>query len=93
LIHDYQTDADGIVTAINLMVATQQNITGINQTIGMAAQKLLDNADDEALMNGIEMGIRCYDPCLSCATHRLGEMKMSVVIKHNQHIIRTAKRF
>lgn len=93
LIHDYKTDADGIVTAINLMVATQQNITSINKTIGMAAQKLIDNANDEALMNGIEMSIRCYDPCLSCATHRLGDMKMHVIVRHNQQIIRTAKRF
>lgn len=93
LIHDYKTDADGIVTAINLMVATQQNITSINKTIEMAAQKLIDNANDEALMNGIEMSIRCYDPCLSCATHRLGDMKMHVIVRHNQQIIRTAKRF
>jgi len=93
LIHDYRTNANGIVTAVNLMVATQQNITAINQTIGMAAQQLLDNHNDEMLMNGIEMGIRCYDPCLSCATHRFGEMKMEIIIRHNHQIIRNLRRF
>jgi len=92
LIHDYRTDAEGLLTAVNLMVATQQNIAAINQTVGMAAQALLDEPDDELLMNGIEMGIRCYDPCLSCATHRLGEMKMEVVVRRHAQVIRTAKR-
>lgn len=92
LIHDYRTDAEGLLTAVNLMVATQQNIVAIGQTAGMAAQRLLDEPDDEILMNGIEMGIRCYDPCLSCATHRIGEMKMEVVVRHHNQVIRTARR-
>jgi len=32
----------------------------------------------EGLLNHIEVGIRAYDPCLSCATHALGKMRLHV---------------
>jgi F420-non-reducing hydrogenase large subunit len=91
LIHDYKVDAEGIVTAVNLIVATQQNMASINDTIGMSASQYLD-CDDQLLLNGIEFGIRCYDPCLSCATHRLGEMKLEVSVRRNGVPVRTARR-
>jgi len=31
-------------------------------------------------MNAIEVGIRAYDPCLSCATHALGQMPLIVSV-------------
>ncbi|MCI5150042.1 MAG: Ni/Fe hydrogenase subunit alpha [Candidatus Electrothrix sp. MAN1_4] len=92
LIHDYQVDDKGLLTTANLLIATQQNISAINKTVGLAAQRLIHNPDDNALMNAIEMGIRCYDPCLSCATHRLGEMKMEVVVRQNGAVIRRSRR-
>jgi len=51
----------------------------------------LDQSDN-LLLNGIEFGVRCYDPCLSCATHRVGEMKLDVVIRHQGEIVRTVRR-
>ncbi|OAD20034.1 nickel-dependent methyl viologen-reducing hydrogenase, large subunit [Candidatus Thiomargarita nelsonii] len=92
LIHDYKVDESGIVNDINLIVATQQNIKAINDTIAMSAQKYLNQPDDNLLLNGIEFGVRCYDPCLSCATHRIGDMKLDVVIRRQGEVIRTAKR-
>jgi F420-non-reducing hydrogenase large subunit len=91
LIHDYGVDEDGIVTSANLVVATQQNISSINDTIGLSAANYLDQGD-ELLLNGIEFGIRCYDPCLSCATHRLGDMKIEVVVRHRGEVVRRARR-
>jgi F420-non-reducing hydrogenase large subunit len=91
LIHDYGVDENGIVTSANLVVATQQNMSAINDTIGISAGHYLGQSDD-LLMNGIEFGIRCYDPCLSCATHRLGDMKMEVVIRQNGEIVRKVRR-
>jgi coenzyme F420-reducing hydrogenase alpha subunit len=91
LIHDYQVNENGMVTDVNLIVATQQNIPGINATVGMSVQEYLDKPD-EFLLNGIEFGVRCYDPCLSCATHRIGEMKLEVVVRREGEVIRTAKR-
>lgn len=91
LIHDYKVDGDGIVTDANLVVATQQNGPAINATVGMAAQQYLDQPD-ELLLNAIEFGIRCYDPCLSCATHRIGEMKLDLVIRKDERPFRRARR-
>jgi len=91
LIHDYEVDGDGIVTRANLIVATQQNIASINEVVALSAQRYLDQSD-ELLLNGIEFGIRCYDPCLSCATHRLGEMKLDVVVRRNGEVVRRARR-
>jgi F420-non-reducing hydrogenase large subunit len=91
LIHDYDVDTDGIVTQANLVVATQHNMVSINRTIGQSAQNFLDR-DDEALLNGIEFGIRCYDPCLSCATHRFGDMKLEVVVRRDGRVVREARR-
>jgi coenzyme F420-reducing hydrogenase alpha subunit len=91
LIHDYEVDSEGIVTKVNLIVATQQNMALINETIAMSASQYLDQPDD-LLLNGIEFGIRCYDPCLSCATHRLGDMKMEVVIRNRGDVVRTVRR-
>ena len=35
----------------------------------------------EGLMNHIEVAIRAYDPCLSCATHALGKMSLVVELE------------
>ena len=91
LIHDYKVDSAGIVTDANLIIATQQNIPAINGTIARSAEKYLDQPDP-LLLNAIEFGIRCYDPCLSCATHRVGEMKLEVQIRREGRIIRKARR-
>lgn len=32
----------------------------------------------EGLLNHIEVAIRAFDPCLSCATHALGQMPLLV---------------
>jgi NAD-reducing hydrogenase large subunit len=38
----------------------------------------------EGLLNHIEVAIRAYDPCLSCATHALGRMPLEVrLVDHN----------
>jgi len=72
LIHDYETDADGIVTNVNLIVGTTHNNAPINMSVKKAA---IDNIKggkyDQGLLNMVEMAIRAYDPCLSCATHDL----------------------
>jgi F420-non-reducing hydrogenase large subunit len=91
LIHDYKVDADGLLTGVNLLVATQQNIPSINATVGMSAARFLDQPD-ALLLNGIEFGVRCYDPCLSCATHRVGEMKLDVIVRQGGEVVRRARR-
>ncbi len=91
LVHDYQVDRNGIVLRANLLVATQQNLAAINTTIGMSAERYLEQPD-EILLNAVEFGIRCYDPCLSCATHRIGDMKLDVIVRRGADIVRRARR-
>ncbi len=75
LIHDYETDANGILTNVNLIVGTTHNNAPINMSVRKAATDLIrDGKYDEEVLNKVEMAIRAYDPCLSCATHRLDGM-------------------
>ncbi|MEE8358965.1 MAG: Ni/Fe hydrogenase subunit alpha [Candidatus Hydrothermarchaeales archaeon] len=72
LFHDYETDDNGIVTNVNLIVATTNNNAAINMSAGMAAKALIkDGQYDQGILNMVEMAIRAHDPCFSCATHRL----------------------
>jgi len=72
LIHDYTTDADGAVTNMNLIVGTTHNNAPINMSVTQAAKGLIhDGKFDQGILNTVEMSIRAYDPCFSCATHRL----------------------
>jgi F420-non-reducing hydrogenase large subunit len=72
LIHDYETDGDGLVTNVNLIVGTTHNNAPINMSVKQAAKTLIKNGKyDQGILNQVEMAIRAYDPCLSCATHKL----------------------
>ncbi|MBU0599957.1 nickel-dependent hydrogenase large subunit, partial [bacterium] len=72
LIHDYTTDENGMVTAVNIIVGTTHNNAPINMSVKWAAMNLIKNGKyDQGIMNKIEMAIRAYDPCFSCATHNL----------------------
>jgi len=72
LIHDYETDEKGLITNVNLIVGTTHNNGPINMSVKQAATSLIkDGKYDEGILNQVEMSIRAYDPCLSCATHNL----------------------
>lgn len=72
LIHDYETDEKGMVTNINLIVGTTHNNAPINMSVNQAAKALIKDGNyDQGILNRVEMAIRAYDPCLSCATHDL----------------------
>jgi len=72
LIHDYETDENGIITNVNLIVGTTHNNAPINMSVRQAATSMIkDGKYDEEILNKIEMAVRSYDPCLSCATHNL----------------------
>ncbi len=72
LIHDYETDEDGLITNVNLIVGTTHNNAPINMSVKQTAKALIkDGKYDQGILNTVEMSIRAYDPCLSCATHKL----------------------
>jgi NAD-reducing hydrogenase large subunit len=79
LIHHYWADDRGRITRANLIVATIHNNQAINMSIREAAKKFIGAGEvKEGILNRIEMAIRCYDPCLSCATHTIGQMPLEV---------------
>ena len=51
----------------------------MNESIRSVADRYFDGRElTEGLLNNIEVAIRAYDPCLSCATHALGKMPLQI---------------
>ena len=92
LIHDYATDNEGRIREANLIVATQNNYDAIDSTITEVARHLAPKNNDELLMSGMEFTLRCFDPCLSCATHTAGRMPMEVRFRQNGEVVRKISR-
>jgi len=81
LIHHYKVGADDLVTMCNLIVSTTHNNQAMNEAVREVARQYLDgNELTEGLLNRVEVAIRAYDPCLSCATHALGRMPLDVAL-------------
>jgi NAD-reducing hydrogenase large subunit len=79
LIHHYRVDDDDQVVRANLIVSTTHNNQAMNEAIRQVARRYLSGRTlTEGLLNHIEVAIRCFDPCLSCATHALGRMPLAV---------------
>ncbi len=81
LFHDYTVDRNGLLQKVNLIVSTGQNNLAMNQTVAQIARHYVKGgagAIPEPMLNRIEHGIRCYDPCLSCSTHAVGQMPLHV---------------
>jgi NAD-reducing hydrogenase large subunit len=81
LIHHYEVGEDDLVTMCNLIVSTTHNNQAMNESVRSVAREYLDGRElTEGLLNHIEVAIRAYDPCLSCATHALGQMPLDVAL-------------
>ena len=79
LFHDYTVDRDGLLQKVNLIVATGQNNLAMNQTVAQIARHYVrGDTISEPLLNRVEHGIRCFDPCLSCSTHAVGQMPLHI---------------
>jgi NAD-reducing hydrogenase large subunit len=86
LIHHYKVDENDLVTMANLIVSTTHNNEPMNRAVQkVAADHLSGKAEiTEGLLNHVEVAIRAYDPCLSCATHALGKMPLVVELHDSQ---------
>jgi F420-non-reducing hydrogenase large subunit len=79
LTHHYQTDGQGIVTKVNIIVGTTNNHAAISMSLKKAAKGLIKKGVEitEGTLNMIEMAFRTYDPCFACSTHSLpGQMPL-----------------
>ncbi|GIX07224.1 MAG: NADP oxidoreductase [Candidatus Poribacteria bacterium] len=94
LIHDYHVDRNGVLQKVNLVVSTGHNNLGMNRAVQMIAKKYVDGRRlQEGMLNRVEAAVRCYDPCLSCSTHALGQMPLRIEL-YDAHgaLIQTLER-
>lgn len=81
LIHHYWVDRYGCIKKVNLVVATGHNNIAMNRSVQLVAKEYVRSGKlEEGMLNRVEGAIRCYDPCLSCSTHALGQMPLKVEI-------------
>lgn len=79
LFHHYKVDDDGLITWANMIVATGNNNLAINKSITQVGKHFVKGEKiQEGALNRMEAVVRAYDPCLSCATHAVGQMPMQV---------------
>lgn len=80
LLHHYQVSEMDEITRCNLIVSTTHNNQAMNRAVQIVAERALAGAREisEAMLNEIEVAIRAYDPCLSCATHAVGRMPLQL---------------
>jgi NAD-reducing hydrogenase large subunit len=83
LLHHYKIDQDGLIEWVNLIIATGHNNLAMNQSIRQVAEAYVDGEHlQEGMLNRVEAVIRCYDPCLSCASHAFGQMPLKIQLKN-----------
>ena len=94
LMHHYRVNENDQVTMANLIVSTTSNNEPMNRAVEGVAKKYLSGREiTEGLLNHVEVAIRAYDPCLSCATHALGQMPLVVdLVDASGAILDTRKR-
>jgi NAD-reducing hydrogenase large subunit len=81
LLHHYKIDEQGLITWVNMIIATGNNNLAMNKGVYQVARHFIrGNGKEisEGILNRVEAVIRCYDPCLSCSTHAFGQMPMVV---------------
>jgi len=79
LFHHYRIDENDIVVKANLIVSTTHNNRAMNESVRQVAARYLSGRElTEPLLNNLEVAVRAYDPCLSCATHAVGKMPLQV---------------
>jgi NAD-reducing hydrogenase large subunit len=96
LIHHFRVNRNDEVTMCNLIVSTTHNNEPMNRAITKVAKAYLSGKPEvtEGLLNHIEVAVRAYDPCLSCATHALGQMPLVAELYDAEgHMISSASRF
>jgi len=94
LFHHYWTDDRGVVTRVNLIVATGHNAWAMNHAVNEVAKRYVDGTRlTEGMLNRVEAAIRAHDPCLSCSTHAVGQMPFYIeLVASDGHVLDTLVR-
>jgi NAD-reducing hydrogenase large subunit len=81
LFHHYEVDSTGLITRVNLLIATGQNNLAMNRAVAQIARHYIHGPQiPEGMLNRIEAGVRAFDPCLSCSTHAVGTMPLHIML-------------
>ena len=80
LFHHYRVNEDDQVTYCNLIVSSTNNNEAMNRAVRKVAHDHISGKPEitEGMLNHVEVAVRAYDPCLSCATHALGQMPLVI---------------
>lgn len=95
LFHHYRVTEHGLLTHLNMIIATGQNNLAMSRTVAQIAKRYITDPTSipEGMLNRVEHGIRCYDPCLSCSTHAYGQMPLHVqVLTRDGTLLAEARR-
>jgi len=94
LFHHYRINNDDQIEMANLIVSTTNNNEPMNRAVNFVAKDVFNGKKEvtEGMMNRVEMAIRAYDPCLSCATHALGQMPLEITMVDSEGTILDQRR-
>lgn len=85
LIHHYRVDKNGLITWTNMIIATEHNNLAFNKAVTQVAKRYVKaNKLHEGMLNRVEAVVRAFDPCLSCATHAVGNMPLEVQLVNSE---------
>jgi NAD-reducing hydrogenase large subunit len=89
LFHHFKINDHDLIEMCNLIVSTTNNNQSMNEAVNQVAVKMMSGKKEitEAMMNAVEVAIRAYDPCLSCATHALGQMPLEITLYQNDKML------
>jgi NAD-reducing hydrogenase large subunit len=88
LFHHYFVDDHGGIERVNLIIASGQNNNAMNRAVTQVAKaNVKGNQLEESMLNMVEAAVRCYDPCLSCSTHAIGQMPLRVELYDASHTL------
>jgi NAD-reducing hydrogenase large subunit len=86
LTHRYEVDEQGMITRCNLIVSTTNNNDALNKAVRWVVNNVISRKGTitDAMLNQVEVAIRAYDPCLSCATHAMGQMPLKAEVYNHK---------
>ena len=94
LFHHYEINGKDQIIMANLIVSTTNNNQPMNEAVSYIAGNYMNKKREitEPMMNAVEVGIRAYDPCLSCATHAFGQMPLEISLYDSSDNLLDIKR-
>lgn len=94
LFHHYRINQNDQIEMANLIVSTTNNNEPMNLAVNYTAKQFMTGQPviTEGMMNAVEVAIRAYDPCLSCATHAIGQMPLEIVLYDKNNNVIDRKR-